>query len=187
MWPDGNIRWLPVASLFVRCSDTSCIVQNTAECHLAQKIGFSLPSHLWTRSTRSWWMIMSLWRDTWVTVDNPHIIPLAAVRGRGTEISTHPPQAPAAGSPTCCRCFVSPRTTHPASQHLMNPSFSPFLVIFILSICTLHYTLYIRRGPSTIRLCFWVKTSHSAQQKRSHREVRGFRQTFLFSSSNRCP
>lgn len=97
MYPDGITRRLPVASLFARCSDTSCIVQNTAECNLAQKIIFSVPSHLCTGSTRSWWMIMSLWRDTWVTVDNPHIIPLAAARGR----DQHTPSTGAGSWFTC--------------------------------------------------------------------------------------
>ena len=187
VYPDGITRWHPVSSLFARCSDTSCFVQKTAECHLAQKIIFSLPSHLWTRSTRSWWMITSLWRDTWVTVDNSHIIALAASQGRGTETSTHLPQVPAAGSSACHKFLVWPWTMHPASQHLMNPSFSPFLVLFILSNCTFHYVFYTGRRPSAIRPCSWVEIIRVARQKRSRREVRDFRQTFLFSSSNCCP
>lgn len=145
---------------------------------------FSLLSQLWTCSTRSWWMIMSLWRDTWVTVDNHR---LGSFLGRGTEVSTHPPQAPVAGSPACHKYPVWLWTTHPASQHLVNPSFSPFLVLLILSICTLHCILYTGRRPRAIRPCSWVEIIHTAQQKRSCREVRDFRRTFLFSSSNCCP
>lgn len=178
-YPGSVTKWFSFSSLFARWSDTSCFVQNTAECCLAQKIGVFSAKSQWTHPTRSWWMIMSLWRDTWVTADNSDISVLASW-GRVTEISTPPPQVPMAVSPESHKFLVWPQTMHPGSHHIpCLHSFLSFPPVIPTTSCTLGEDL-VPSGPG---FCGHVPGCPAEEVM----QRRGFRQTTLFSSVSCCP
>lgn len=127
---------------------------------------------LWTHSARIWWMIMSVWRDTWMTADNSCIIELNSW-GRVTEISI--PQVPVAGSPEHHKFLVWPQTMQPGSHHIPFPhSFLSFPSAISITSCTL--------GDQA--LFFWGDGPGCPVEEVMQR---CFRQTILFLSNSCCP